>query len=179
MGHVAEAPSPPLPPWPPGMAPPVAGPVFSQAFVALLFVMAAGCSLLCGQLFFKVRAILAEDVGEDSRMLTAAHDGNWLKSIQKSRGRAVMRAPLAANADGDIEGGTWRPRVTVRNPQTMSAGLLRPKSKRSAKPKAKGASADALEGEPIMRKASSAESKKKKEKKKKEQGQAQHFPDYE
>ena len=158
-----EAPSPPLPPWPPGMAPPVAGPVFSQAFVALLFVMAAGCSLLCGQLFFKVRAILAEDVGEDSRMLTAAHDGNWLKSIQKSRGKAVMRAPPAANADGDIEGGIWRPRA---------------KSKRSAKPKAKGASADALEGEPIMRKASSGESKKKKKKKKKEQGQAQNFTDY-
>ena len=39
----APAPMPPhnLPPWAPGMAPPVPGPVFSQAFNALLVLLGA------------------------------------------------------------------------------------------------------------------------------------------
>lgn len=40
------------------MAPPVPGPVFSQAFIALLVLMVAGCAVLCGQLYFKVRNAL-------------------------------------------------------------------------------------------------------------------------
>uniref|UniRef100_A0A7S4FAR5 Uncharacterized protein n=1 Tax=Chrysotila carterae TaxID=13221 RepID=A0A7S4FAR5_CHRCT len=88
-----SAPSPPLPPWLPGKAPPIPGPVFSQAFVAMLGLVAVGTVVLCGQLFFKIRAMQASEFGEDTEMLTASHDPNWLRSVAASRGRAVRRAP--------------------------------------------------------------------------------------
>uniref|UniRef100_A0A7S0JJ12 Uncharacterized protein n=1 Tax=Calcidiscus leptoporus TaxID=127549 RepID=A0A7S0JJ12_9EUKA len=86
-----QASSPPSPPWLPGRAPPVPGPVFSQAFIAMLVLFVAGMVVLCTQLYFKIKAMHASEIGEDTEMLTAGHDKNWMRSVQASRGRAVRR----------------------------------------------------------------------------------------
>ena len=88
---MARAPAPPfnLPPWQPGMAPPVPGPVFSQAFNALLVLCAVGCVLLGLNLRDTVKKIYDSDLGLDNEVLTRGTPGNadWLKSIQKTEGR--------------------------------------------------------------------------------------------
>ena len=58
-----------LPPWSPGMAPPIPGPVFSQAFIALLVLMGGGCCVLCYQLYDKLGAAMGSKIGEDNEIL--------------------------------------------------------------------------------------------------------------
>ena len=86
----AFAPPPPfgLPPWSPGMAPPIPGPVFSPAFNALLVLMAAGSVYLAWTLYWQCKKIHEGGIGEDNVMLTAAEPGSadWLRNIQISKG---------------------------------------------------------------------------------------------
>ena len=87
----ARAPAPPhnLPPWSPGAAPPVPGPVFSKAFNALLVLMAIGCVFLGMNLRDAVQRMQQSDIGEDNELLTRGGAGNaqWLAGIQKTQGR--------------------------------------------------------------------------------------------
>ena len=95
----AFAPPPPfgLPPWSPGMAPPIPGPVFSPAFNALLVLMAAGSLYLAYTLYWQCKKIHEGGIGEDNEMLTAVEPGSadWLRSVQISRGtRACKSCPV-------------------------------------------------------------------------------------
>jgi hypothetical protein len=114
----AAAPPPPygLPPWAPGAAPPVPGPVFSDAFKALLVLCGEpflhaqrtilalpqpdkpsldlcdavfGCVFLCLNLRESVKKLYESDIGTDNELLTRGDPGNaaWLKSVQRSHGR--------------------------------------------------------------------------------------------
>ena len=100
----AAAPPPPpygLPPWSPGAAPPIPGPVFSPAFKALLVLMVFGG----GYVFYTVRSHIqkmreAGELGDDNAVLTSATPGaaEWMRSVQQSRGRAVCKAGRAGGA---------------------------------------------------------------------------------
>ena len=85
-----------LPPWSPGMAPPIPGPVFSQAFFALLVLMGGGCCVLCYQLYDKLGAAMGSKIGEDNEILVggrgAEGGADWLRGVQASRGRVAVRA---------------------------------------------------------------------------------------
>ena len=87
----APSPSPPygLPPWAPGAAPPVPGPVFSDAFKALLVLLVFGCIFLGVNLWDAVKKMQGSDIGTDNELLTRGDPGNskWLKSIQGTKGR--------------------------------------------------------------------------------------------
>ena len=91
------APPPPygLPPWAPGAAPPVPGPVFSQAFNALLVLLVVGCVLLGLNLRDSIQKLYASDIGTDNELLTSGNPGNaaWLASIQRSDGRRAGELP--------------------------------------------------------------------------------------
>ena len=82
-----------LPPWSPGMAPPIPGPVFSQAFIALLVLMGGGCCVLCYQLYDKLGAAMGSKIGEDNEILVggrgAEGGADWLRGVQASRGRVA------------------------------------------------------------------------------------------
>ena len=92
----AFAPPPPfgLPPWSPGMAPPIPGPVFSPAFNALLVLMAAGSLYLAYTLYWQCKKIHEGGIGEDNEMLTAVEPGSadWLRSVQISRGTMACKS---------------------------------------------------------------------------------------
>ena len=92
----AFAPPPPfgLPPWSPGMAPPIPGPVFSPAFNALLVLMAAGSLYLAYTLYWQCKNIHEGGIGEDNEMLTAVEPGSadWLRSVQISRGTMACKS---------------------------------------------------------------------------------------
>ena len=92
----AFAPPPPfgLPPWSPGMAPPIPGPVFSPAFNALRVLMAAGSLYLAWTLYWQCKKIHEGGIGEDNVMLTAAEPGSadWLRSVQISRGTMACKS---------------------------------------------------------------------------------------
>eukprot|EP00966_Prymnesium_polylepis_P055626 1286554-Prymnesium_polylepis.1 len=83
-------PAAPPPPWMPGMAPPVPGPVFSKAFNALLVLLVVGCGVLCVQLKTSLDAMKASALGEDNEVLTGGRAGTqaWLRQVQQSKGLA-------------------------------------------------------------------------------------------
>ena len=93
----AFAPPPPygLPPWSPGAAPPVPGPVFSSAFNALLVLLALGCIALGINLRDALKKMYASDIGTDNELLTSGGVGNaeWLASVQRSGGRRAGELP--------------------------------------------------------------------------------------
>uniref|UniRef100_A0A7S2HBV8 Uncharacterized protein n=1 Tax=Haptolina brevifila TaxID=156173 RepID=A0A7S2HBV8_9EUKA len=97
VGANALAPAPPhnLPPWSPGAAPPVPGPVFSSAFKALLVLLMIGCIGLGINLRDAIVKMRASDIGTDNELLTRGGAGNaaWLASIQKSGGRCAGELP--------------------------------------------------------------------------------------
>ena len=94
-----------LPPWSPGMAPPIPGPVFSQAFIALLVLMGGGCCVLCYQLYDKLGAAMGSKIGEDNEVLVggrgAEGGADWLRGVQASRGRVAVRLPESGLRAGD------------------------------------------------------------------------------
>ena len=94
-----------LPPWSPGMAPPIPGPVFSQAFIALLVLMGGGCCVLCYQLYDKLGAAMGSKIGEDNEILVggrgAEGGADWLRGVQASRGRVAVRLPESGLRAGD------------------------------------------------------------------------------
>ena len=107
----ALAPPPPygLPPWSPGMAPPIPGPVFSPAFKALLVLMAAGAVYLAYTLHYHIKKIREGGIGEDNAMLTAAEPGSadWMRSIQISKGTMACKGSPV-----DLGGKLPKPRGT-------------------------------------------------------------------
>ena len=94
-----------LPPWSPGMAPPIPGPVFSQAFIALLVLMGGGCCVLCYQLYDKLGAAMGSKIGEDNEILVGGRGteggADWLRGVQASRGRVAVRLPESGLRAGD------------------------------------------------------------------------------
>ena len=130
-----------LPPWSPGMAPPIPGPVFSQAFIALLVLMGGGCCVLCYQLYDKLGAAMGSKIGEDNEILVggrgAEGGADWLRGVQASRGRVAVRLPESGLRAGDarargsggggaIAGGAKR--------KSKKAGGRRPEQELSAVP---------------------------------------------
>lgn len=70
VAAAAIAPAPPhnLPPWAPGAAPPVPGPVFSKAFNALLVLLVVGCIFLGLNLRDALQKMRASDIGTDNEV---------------------------------------------------------------------------------------------------------------
>jgi len=128
----ARAPPPPfgLPPWAPGAAPPVPGPVFSRAFQALILLMLLGCVFLCLNLRDQLRRLHDSDIGEDNELLTrASGTAQWLKGIQRTDGRC------AGSALADIHGMPKPKRSSRKDPlDAAELAMLRP----SAEPKRGG-----------------------------------------
>lgn len=87
-----HSPPPPygLPPYMPGMAPPVPGPVFSPAFNALLVLLALGCVVAGVDMRDRIAKIRAgaDGIGEENDIHTRGNPGHaaWLKGIQKTKG---------------------------------------------------------------------------------------------
>ncbi|KAL1495446.1 hypothetical protein AB1Y20_016814 [Prymnesium parvum] len=102
-------PSAPPPPWMPGMAPPVPGPVFSPAFKALLVLLLIGCGVLGVNLKTSLDAMKASSLGSDNEVLTAGQPGcaAWLRDVQKSKG---LRPSLAAAEVSAVDEEAGRPR---------------------------------------------------------------------
>jgi len=130
-----------LPPWSPGMAPPIPGPVFSQAFIALLVLMGGGCCVLCYQLYDKLGAAMGSKIGEDNEILVSGRGAeggaDWLRGVQASRGRVAVRLPESglragdARARGSGGGGTS---AGGAKKKSKKAGGRRPEQELSAVP---------------------------------------------
>ena len=118
-----------LPPWSPGMAPPIPGPVFSQAFIALLVLMGGGCCVLCYQLYDKLGAAMGSKIGEDNEILVggrgAEGGADWLRGVQASRGRVAVRLPESGLRAGDA-------RARGSGGGGASAGGAKKKSKKAS-----------------------------------------------
>ena len=98
-------PSAPPPPWLPGMAPPVPGPVFSPAFNALLVLLVIGCGVLGVNLKTSIDAMRASSLGEDNEVLTKGQPGTqaWLRNVQQSKGLRPSLKPHEIEAAIDEE----------------------------------------------------------------------------
>ena len=130
-----------LPPWSPGMAPPIPGPVFSQAFIALLVLMGGGCCVLCYQLYDKLGAAMGSKIGEDNEILVggrgAEGGADWLRGVQASRGRVAVRLPESGLRAGDARArGSGGGGATAGGAKKKSkkAGGRRPEQELSAVP---------------------------------------------
>ena len=126
-----------LPPWSPGMAPPIPGPVFSQAFIALLVLMGGGCCVLCYQLYDKLGAAMGSKIGEDNEILVggrgAEGGADWLRGVQASRGRVAVRLPESGLRAGDARARRRR-RRRRRGPRLRPRATSTRSSARSPKP---------------------------------------------
>ena len=131
-----------LPPWSPGMAPPIPGPVFSQAFIALLVLMGGGCCVLCYQLYDKLGAAMGSKIGEDNEILVggrgAEGGADWLRGVQASRGRVAVRLPESGLRAGDARargsGGGGGASAGGAKKKSKKAGGRRPEQELSAVP---------------------------------------------
>ena len=130
-----------LPPWSPGMAPPIPGPVFSQAFIALLVLMGGGCCVLCYQLYDKLGAAMGSKIGEDNEILVggrgAEGGADWLRGVQASRGRVAVRLPESGLRAGDARArgsGGGGASAGGAKKKSKKAGGRRPEQELSAVP---------------------------------------------
>ena len=130
-----------LPPWSPGMAPPIPGPVFSQAFIALLVLMGGGCCVLCYQLYDKLGAAMGSKIGEDNEILVggrgAEGGADWLRGVQASRGRVAVRLPESGLRAGDARArgsGGGGGNAGGAKKKSKKAGGRRPEQELSAVP---------------------------------------------
>ena len=126
-----------LPPWSPGMAPPVPGPVFSPAFEALLVLMVGGGAYFAYTLYISVKKIRADEggLGGDNAMLTAANPGSadWMRSIQVSRGTTVGKAHAV-----DLGGNLPKPRAKGKCEPKSGGGTSDREGKQRGKSKSGG-----------------------------------------
>ena len=130
-----------LPPWSPGRAPPIPGPVFSQAFIALLVLMGGGCFVLCYQLYDKLGAAMGSKIGEDNEILVggrgAEGGADWLRGVQASRGRVAVRLPESGLRAGDARArgsGGGGASAGGAKKKSKKAGGRRPEQELSAVP---------------------------------------------
>ena len=130
-----------LPPWSPGMAPPIPGPVFSQAFIALLVLMGGGCCVLCYQLYDKLGAAMGSKIGEDNEILVGGRGteggADWLRGVQASRGRVAVRLPESGLRAGDARArgsGGGGASAGGAKKKSKKAGGRRPEQELSAVP---------------------------------------------
>ena len=139
-GSALAASAPPpygLPPWSPGMAPPVPGPVFSPAFKALLVLMVGGGAYFAYTLYINVKKIREGEggIGGDNAMLTAANPGgaDWMRSIQVSRGRTAGKAHAV-----DLGGSLPKPRAKGKGAPKTGGGTKEREGKQRGKSKSGG-----------------------------------------
>ena len=123
------------------MAPPIPGPVFSQAFIALLVLMGGGCCVLCYQLYDKLGAAMGSKIGEDNEILVggrgAEGGADWLRGVQASRGRVAVRLPESGLRAGDARArgsGGGGASAGGAKKKSKKAGGRRPEQELSAVP---------------------------------------------